>query len=125
MKPQNMTDKELNDKVGELLGWKYGPCGCGAPACDKSERWQDPVLQWHDELPNFTFDLNAMHGAEATIPDNDGAQGAYHAALCKVTNWAPVHCSISQAKANFDLIRATARQRAEAFVIAMSRELHQ
>jgi len=124
-KPQDMSDEELRIRVAELSGWERGPVkdlrlgsfgGVPAMSCWHPKSSKE---NWQDLPPDFPNDLDAMHKAEMTIPDNDGAQAAYHAALCEVTNWAPVHCGISQAKANFDLIRATARQRAEALVKTM------
>jgi len=128
MRSQGMTDEELRIRVAELSGWERGPKKTfslgkfGIVPAMSAWHPKSSKEDWQDFPPDFPNDLEAMHEAEAAIPDNDGAQAAYHAALCKVTNWAPVHCSISQAKANFDLIHATARARAEAFVMAMEEQ---
>ena len=82
-----MTDQQINAAIAEACGWIY------------FDGWQHP--DGRNFPPDYTQDLNAMHEAEELLK---GKQfGAYGIALNDIEGslWG---------------IRATARQRAEAFL---------
>lgn len=89
-----MSDDELRSKVAELCGWKpYRFGGCKGDAHEASP-------------PNYCRDLNAMHEAEKSIITQDQYIPDYTEALYDTArhDW-----------------HATARQRAEAFVLTMGK----
>jgi hypothetical protein len=102
-----MTDREINERVAELAGWRHGPCDCGFDYCPKNERWQDLKGQWHDELPDFVNDLNAMHGAEESLVEVQKRR--YGNILLDIVK-------PDEYYGEYDLLHATAKQRAAAFV---------
>lgn len=104
-----MTDNDLRVKVAELCGWERGPkkeikCGlwfpvmsCWHKKCDKDN--------WQDEPPNFPHDLNACHEMEEALTSQqlyDYSESLWYECAGFV-----------------EAVRATARQRCEAFVKAM------
>ena len=97
---QALSDKELRIKVAEL---------CDLTLCDSPHhRVKGHTLDGMTflDLPNYTGDLNAMHEAEKLLTAIQGSR--YLELLCK--------CSIVPFK---DFGQPTARQRSEAFVLAM------
>ena len=100
-----MTNQEINIAIAEKCGWTHlelGPWGgwpFGCPPkrvnCDKFR------------IPNYCTDLNAMHSVEAGLVGHEMVK--YQAVLSDITTKNP-HVSC------WDLIHATARQRAEAFL---------
>lgn len=95
-----MTDQEINVAIAELCGWKREPYN--------ADYWQPKSgasFVHKSKLPDYCNDLNAMHEAENIILElglMDGLEG-YHNILCGVID-------------NANAIRATARQRCEAFL---------
>ena len=83
---------------------------------------QPEHCRWGDKLlltPDYLNDLNAMHEAEKVLtptPDelefNDGKYIEYCGELCRVCGW----LKYEQTMFAWDVIRATAAQRAEAFL---------
>mgnify|MGYP003627043662 CR=1 FL=1 len=106
---QALSDKELNIKVAELLGWKSAMLNVGVHH-EKVLCWRSPTSMWMTEgdgsygMPNYCNDLNAMHDAEKAAFDWN-TFGSYCGELDVVDE-------------NHG-ITATARQRAEAFVLTM------
>jgi len=87
-----MTDEQINAAIAEACGWEA-----------KGNTWLAPnkTPVFASDVPNYCTDLNAMHEAEEALK---GRQfGAYGIALNDIEGslWG---------------IRATARQRAEAFL---------
>lgn len=94
-----MTDSEINIAIARACGWK-----------DRPDPFYTDKLAWtHDEgatwvstcdLPDYCHDLNAMGQVESTL--NPGEQVKMEQALLETHYW--------------PIWRATARQRAEAFI---------
>ena len=96
-----MSGEELNAKVGDLAGFKPDFLGYGP--FDGSRGDTDPR---HSTSQNYSQDLNAMHEAEK-----------------KLTNDQWVEYGLNLDRLNvFPIVHATARQRAEAFVLTMEQK---
>lgn len=109
-----MTDEEINRAVAEHLGWKW----CDHPdTLEKTKGWTLPhfVLNPAGELvsphsvPDYAGDLNAMHEAE-----NSGITPANSEDYS-------CHLAIAMDEADDFLWAATARQRAEAFLLTVGK----
>lgn len=90
-----MTDEQINAAIAEACGWT------GINATHKSGKAPNADYVGSEFIPNYCTDLNAMHEAEEALK---GKQfGTYGIALNDIEGslWG---------------IRATARQRAEAFL---------
>lgn len=89
-----MSDQEINIAIAEACGWKFD---------DSMEMWLSPndihFFPW--QLPNYCNDLNAMHEAEEHLR---GHQFQRYAEM------------LDDIIGSLGGIRATARQRAEAFL---------
>lgn len=114
-----MTDNELRVKVAELCGWKdieerLLPCcrGVKSRLCGRMEHEH----AFH-ACPNFPHDLNACHEMEEAL-DTFGAKIRYLSYLRLACTGEAKHYPNS-ALHELLVIRATARQRCEAFVRAM------
>jgi len=86
-----MTDEQINIAIAEIRKWESETSG---------PLW----YEYQSPNPNYAGCLNAMHEAEKVLNEND--QYLYWHFLYKM-------CGGSQ---EFDLLHATARQRAEAFL---------
>ncbi len=84
-----MNDNEINIAIAEACGWRPDKRGLG---------WLSPHGYYAPE-PDYLTDLNAMHSAEETL--NSEQLDEYHVQLIMKT---------------YRIYRATARQRAEAFL---------
>ncbi len=105
-----MTDEQINVAIAHACGWKHPnnpdvikfKVGWTTP----EKWWMCPkgVLRLRQDIPNFATDLNAMHEAEWAL-------------LCKKGHgvW---ECYRNKLRSKYgeDDIRATARERAEAFL---------
>ena len=66
---RKLSNKELNVRVAELLGWKSAMLNVGVHH-EKVLCWRSPTSMWMTEgdgsygMPNWCENLNAMHGAE-------------------------------------------------------------
>jgi len=100
-----MTDKELRVKVAELCGWESFPLSDDYPNWWK--KGKDERINWN-YLPDYPNDLNAMHEAENTIHNESFDNPEWLEYLHNLD------VVINQRRAH-----ATARQRAEAFVLTM------
>ena len=99
-----MTDIAQRVAIAEACGWE--PCHKG---CD-GKTWRHPELHGcQDELPDYLNDLNAMHEAEKTLDVNvdSGDSPRYKYASLLYGTLTPERDQP---------FRATARQRAEAFL---------
>jgi len=108
---KNLSDDALTERVAELCGGVWKPCECGFEGCLKHERWHWPDGTITNDCPDYAYDLNAMHTAES---DMRLKLGHFEAALSYL-NWLKKITGASEAP-----IFATARQRAEAFVMVKS-----
>jgi hypothetical protein len=98
-----MTDEQINAAIAEACGW--------APDCDRGICWD----QYGNAIitpPNYCTDLNAMHEAEQHLWRKEWfMRYGYVDELGKLQNphnWQRMEAS--------DMLDATARQRAEAFL---------
>lgn len=95
-----MTPTEIQSAVAEEMGFFY------RDGCYYTDLKVPIVAQ---KVPNYPFDLNAMHEAEEGLNSSDRVR--YYWMLAQVVN------SLQTAdKITFTLIHATALQRAEAFL---------
>jgi len=111
VKPEDikkLSDDALTERVAALCGGVWKPCECGKAECPKHERWHWPDGTITNDCLNYAADLNAMHKAES---DMRLKLGHFEAALSYL-NWLKKITGASEAP-----IFATARQRAEAFVL--------
>ena len=107
-----MTDIEINTAISAACGWK--PC----EQCLRhgyKDQWRTPSgdgCEHVSELPNYCHNLNMMWEAEAVL----GSAGRiiYQDKLID-TGTKDNNCC------NWDIIHATARQRAEAFLRTIGR----
>ena len=115
---QALSDEELRIRVAKLCGWEYkkpdsnGLVWCKHPVhgWKKPKRIQPPYAP-HD-VPRYPQDLNTMHEAElATF----GPSSVYN------EKWEPLMNALDKVTGglSWSVYTATARQRAEAFVLAM------
>lgn len=111
-----MSDEELNIEIAELTGWVY------LYTDENGKKWWRTPLDGYtpDQPPNYVKDLNAMYEVEnilltcGRLYKEDKVRGR--------TDWYNNDLSIvmgKDLKNNFSLIHATARQRAEAFVLTI------
>jgi hypothetical protein len=92
-----MTDKQINIAIAKACGWKYVNNETHAP--DGSFWWSKEL-----EIPDYCNDLNAMHEAEKVFGE------VYSIKSHEYEDWLQ---SIIEHDQTW---RATARQRAEAFL---------
>lgn len=107
-----MTDKEINEAIAGVCGWK---CKGHPDQLKATDGWgefsyqfvirPDGQLVTHNSIPNYCNDLNAMHEAEKTLYDPSMRRDYSSILGCLVKGYICL-----------DAIYATARQRAEAFL---------
>ena len=110
-KTLNMTDEEKKSRIADLIG-----CECGYNEDGTARLYRHPhfgdEIYWRGTMEPFDplNDLNAMHEAEKVL---EGWQVVnYKDNLVRVVS-GELTCS------GFDLLNATARQRADAFLLTM------
>lgn len=109
-----MSDEEKRIRIAELCGWEppseaFGNYTMGGCKFMTSEEWR------HIHLPDYLNDLNAMASAEAQRFSDD-------ADPLLLNEWAYQVYIIARSNAedkDVSLLRATARQRAEAFLLTL------
>ena len=114
-----MTPEQQRIAIAEACGWtEIEPCTC----CDGVSRGYTPTPGAHKKhLPNYLNDLNAMHEAEETLDASQCAEYArqlmkHHPTYCVTVldnRFAPTE---EIAYETYQLLHATASQRAEAFL---------
>jgi hypothetical protein len=101
-----MTPEQQRIAIAEACGWtEIEPCTC----CNGVSRAYEPTPGAHKKhLPNYPFDLNAMHEAEKIIPRQ----------LFHVDYWQKGYGRFQQILSGITITpySATATQRAEAFL---------
>ena len=92
-----MTDEQINAAIAEACGWtELEECSCGF-----KQRGNPPEWSAHKKhIPNYCNDLNAMHEAEESLIGD---------------LWIG-YMKLADIEGSLFGIRATARQRAEAFL---------
>lgn len=116
-----MSDEGIRIKIAELCGWTHerlDPKRDNAVWCahwypPKTTEGDDGDTWWRSfgAVPNYPFDLNAMHDALTML--NEEQRFRYGRYFIRDTE------KISLMEWSFYLHNATARQRAEAFVVTM------
>ena len=115
-----LTDEEKRIKVAELCGWAFDtgtdyklPCCWGIwPSMREGEECQGVGTKGYAyEIPNYHQDLNAMHEVVGTLTEQQ--KTIYRNLLVGMCDGM---CN------NWGAIDATAAQRAEAFVLALTME---
>lgn len=122
-----MDDDEINQRIAEACGLdisQYGRdvyvCSEGCGVVDANHGFTHHVLLARQKLPRYCSDLNAMHEAEKTLSEEQ--QDAFAHDLSQIIeqrfNCGPVEPDGPDIMVHreFDLLHATARQRAEAFL---------
>lgn len=95
-----MTNEQINKMIAEAVGWESKTSG---------PSW----YEYETKRPNYAGCLNAMHEAEQMLWGMDWSlRGDFIDHLARVIN--PIHGYRMQD--GIDLLDATARQRAEAFL---------
>lgn len=106
-----MTDEQKRIKIAEWCGWEFQPLPPSANPEDRSGWYHKPSERLRKAPPDYLFDLNAMHDAQSLLSESQKVH--YQEALSTLTRKNP-HVSC------WDLIHASARQRAEALLSVMS-----
>tara|TARA_R110002126_G_scaffold107508_5_gene242965 strand:+ start:4962 stop:5324 length:363 start_codon:yes stop_codon:yes gene_type:complete len=110
---QALSDTELNIRIAELLGWERFPDKANRCGHEYWAQFKDGHFctdtQERDELPNYCTDLNAMHEAENNLTGPQQGVFGDHLDWIAQKKGAPLRW----------MWNATARQRAEAFVLTM------
>ena len=122
-----MSDNELRITVAELCGWNKPVSQTGTLACPDTEMCPPRSLLYQrlaEPIPNYPYDLNAMHEAEKLLTDY-GRRALYinwvYGLICRDKNGRMFDEAGLTPTDN--LIFAKARQRAEAFVLVMELQL--
>jgi hypothetical protein len=99
-----MNDKQINEVIAKICGWDKSFDGWWFHSFAKLIR--------KENCPNYCSDLNDMHEAEKILTEDQQEEYAYRLKeiCCPITgeDWMAIH--------------ATARQRAEAFLIAIKEQ---
>jgi len=105
-KVSDLTDEQLNILIAEECGWK---CHAGW--------WHNLALEEfdHSQSPTYTESLDAMHKAESSMNDCEIEAYIDVLPLCAGSDLVP------KGTASFVAYFATAKQRAQAFVVAKGR----
>lgn len=112
---REMSDNELRVEVAELCGWKAHSWFKGKDLA-KDDKWSDPFWSkgtGERTIPDYPADLNAMHEIERKAP------AKYWQTLCEITGYGMMSVTYQNARL---VAHATARQRAEAFVLTLSEQ---
>ena len=108
-----LSDEELTIEVGKARGWVRKPCECGHAMCTRYPRWhldKDIV----DVLPGYATDLNEMANALQWLTYEKGMFADWHTCLAIV-----LHAD-GKSSSDGNMINASARHRAEAFVFVLT-----
>ena len=99
-----MTPEQQRIAIAEACGWKWHSRSKG-----KIKVWDNGLdyVFYDSDLPDYLNDLNAMHEAEKTLSQKDKREYAYQ------LNGGYYTSGLDDA---FDIVHATAVQRAEAFL---------
>lgn len=86
--------------------------------------WKRPNPEWPDgyypcALPDYLNDLNAMHEAEGAL--SEVKRGYYNAELSKLATGRNLSAAVKEPEFIYNLLHATAAQRAEAFLRALGK----
>ena len=116
MKDQR-TDAELNRIIAEWYGWKFIPSRdiyISGQVQAMPEEWESPNGDYHDDIPGYCVDLNAVHEAIRTCNDSKSKRWVFW--LDQILRQKLRDEGVHQWPDDFDRYNAQARQRAEALV---------
>lgn len=106
-----MTDQEINEAIAESVGWRDI-----LPQNGALEGFRTEAATCRSFVPNYTGDLNAIHevemGLKGSKEDEHCEMADYQEHLCLVCGDGVEPLNVY----DIDLIRATAGQRAEAYL---------
>lgn len=100
-----MKDKDINIAIAEACGWTHHSNRASKHAFE----WESPNSTYMSAPPSYTYDLNAMHKAEKVLTFDQSLLYADYLTETTEGLWA-------DHKRRLDCARATAAQRAEAFL---------
>lgn len=113
-----MKDEEINRAIAEACGWKRVTLGTQSRFDKEPRGWLSPKHEsWNcavGEPPNYTKSLNACHEMELQL--KGGRQDEHSEVSAYIENLTSVCADCLESTWDWDLIHATARQRAEAFL---------
>jgi len=117
-----LSDNELRIRVAELLGWSDVENDMIVLYVHElrgmtPDQTHLSYERWRIKVPNYPRDLNACHEMEETLPDRDSMLFRWQWNLKDVV-LGPERLR-SEVWRNAQMFHATARQRCEAFVLAM------
>lgn len=98
-----MTDEQINAAIAKACGWVDIIASTAPPEFKRRATGRLGNFE-PKQIPNYCNDLNAMHEAEDTLSDEQ---------LWKMSDYLPLRYGLS--------FRATARERAEAFLCALGK----
>lgn len=107
-----MTPEQQRIAIAEACGWVPDVRGNGI--------WYAPKEHGPKQLPDYLNDLNAMHEAEKVLRQNQFHFVDYYGNLFKVIS-GKSHYDGDIGYFGFELVNATASQRAEAFLRTIGR----
>jgi hypothetical protein len=107
-----MTDREINAAVAECCGWKHA--GAHLDYGWQSPHWHGPKGECQLVLPDYANDLNAMQAAEELLLADGYLSWDYAENVCRIV--ATQQNPGGKPSSRFQILHATARQRAEAFL---------
>jgi hypothetical protein len=115
-----MTDQEINKAIAEYCGWtecRLTIKGAGGGTRFETAYGKPPNRKYEASCPDYTGCLNAMHAAELVLKEK-GILSSYLSCIALVCGfkaqgdyaWKELHAGLQA------VVRATAKQRAEAFL---------
>lgn len=113
MKEHTLTQEDKRIKLAEAGGWKRKSVDLEYPLSRPEGRWEKGELTvFHfGQLPDYFNDLNAVHLLELKVFQDSSIQLDYSRSLISlIKNSSPLS---KQFFSDFDLVTATAAQRAE------------
>ena len=123
---KNLNRYEKREKIALLCGWERGPkktkgVAWFVPVNSAWHKKADGPYNWQDNPPDYLNDLNAMHEAEESIKRGSIQETKWIGMLELITFGVvcPERHEVVQLQA---LVKATAAQRAEAFVLVMTED---
>jgi hypothetical protein len=133
-----MTPEAQRIAIAEACGWKYWTCGNETLLLRPNDKWPsyphwqargmkegdgrpEKPLEDITGLPDYRTDLNAMHGAEKVLQNEGGMECVsrykYSEILFEMCGGSTGPDGENEStETNFNLLHATAAQRAEAFL---------
>ena len=112
-----MNNKEINKAIAQEAGWKK--IESFEEFWKVADRKKEKRFWAEDDLPDYCNDLNAMYGVEAMLTGtiHDNKQRTYYQHLREIiVKKMPDMLWDEESYINFQILHATALERAEAFL---------